>query len=270
MPVKFNTKALLSGLLTMSMVACVNAKPLTIGMSFQELNNEYFVTMKESLEQSAKDINATVYTADAAHDVSKQISDVEDMLQKKIDILLINPADSVGAETAVLAAKKAGVVVVAIDAQANGPIDSFVGSKNYDAGFIAGEHLAKALGDKGNVAILDGIPVVPILERVRGFEDAMKKHPNIKVLTKLNGKQERDTSMSVTENMLQSTRRSTVFSASMMLAHSVPWRLFSHLDAMSSWSASMDLRKRWLKLPKVIRRLLLPQHSSRAISCVLA
>ena len=196
MPVKFNTKALLSGLLTMSMVACVNAKPLTIGMSFQELNNEYFVTMKESLEQSAKDINATVYTADAAHDVSKQISDVEDMLQKKIDILLINPADSVGAETAVLAAKKAGVVVVAIDAQANGPIDSFVGSKNYDAGFIAGEHLAKALGDKGNVAILDGIPVVPILERVRGFEDAMKKHPN--------GKQERDTSMSVTENMLQS------------------------------------------------------------------
>lgn len=62
--------------------------------------------MKESLEQSAKDINATVYTADAAHDVSKQISDVEDMLQKKIDILLINPADSVGAETAVLAAKK--------------------------------------------------------------------------------------------------------------------------------------------------------------------
>ena len=53
MPVKFNTKALLSGLLAMSMVACINAKPLTIGMSFQELNNEYFVTMKESLEQSA-------------------------------------------------------------------------------------------------------------------------------------------------------------------------------------------------------------------------
>ena len=39
---------------------------------------------------------------------------------------------------------------------------------------------------------------------MRGFEDAMKKHPNIQVITKLNGKQERDTSMSVTENMLQS------------------------------------------------------------------
>ncbi|STV78032.1 Xylose ABC transporter periplasmic xylose-binding protein XylF [Klebsiella michiganensis] len=122
----------------MSMVACVNAKPLTIGMSFQELNNEYFVTMKESLEQSAKDINATVYTADAAHDVSKQISDVEDMLQKKIDILLINPADSVGCGNRRAGAKKAGVVVVAIDAQANGPIDSFVGSKTMMRALLPG------------------------------------------------------------------------------------------------------------------------------------
>lgn len=197
-------KALVVGLLSLGIMAGANAKPVTVGMSFQELNNEYFVTMKESLEQAAKEINATVYTADAAHDTSKQISDIEDMIQKKIDILLINPADSVGAEAAVLAAKKAGVVVVAIDAQANGPIDSFVGSKNYDAGFLAGEHLAKSLGNKGNVAILDGIPVVPILERVRGFEDAIKKHPDMHVITKLNGKQERDTAMSVTENMLQS------------------------------------------------------------------
>lgn len=201
---KFKCKALLVGLVSLGLVSGVSAKQLTVGMSFQELNNEYFVTMKQSLEDASKDINAKLYTADAAHDVSKQISDIEDMIQKKIDILLINPADSVGAEAAVLAAKKAGVVVVAIDAQANGPLDSFVGSKNYDAGFIAGENLAKALGNKGNVAILDGIPVVPILERVRGFEAAMKKHPDIKILTKLNGKQERDTAMSVTENMLQS------------------------------------------------------------------
>lgn len=201
---KFKCKTLLVGLMSLGLMSGVNAKQLTVGMSFQELNNEYFVTMKQSLEAATNDINAKLYTADAAHDVSKQISDIEDMIQKKIDILLINPADSVGAEAAVLAAKKAGVVVVAIDAQANGPIDSFVGSKNYDAGFIAGESLAAALGNKGNVAILDGIPVVPILERVRGFEAAMKKHPDIKILTKLNGKQERDTAMSVTENMLQS------------------------------------------------------------------
>lgn len=181
------------------------AKQIVIGASFQEMNNEYFVSMKESLEQAAKDIGAQVYIADARHDVSKQLNDVEDMLQKKIDILLINPTDSVGVQSAVMSAHKAGVVVVAIDAQAEGPLDSFVGSENYDAGLQAGEYLAKSLGGKGKVAILDGIPVVPILERVRGFEDAIKKYPEMKIVTKQNGKQERAMALTVTENMLQST-----------------------------------------------------------------
>ncbi|AHG21402.1 LacI family transcriptional regulator [Chania multitudinisentens RB-25] len=183
----------------------VLAKQITIGVSFQEMNNDYFVAMKETLEQAASDIGAKVYVADARHDVSKQINDVEDMLQKKVDILLINPTDSVGVQSAVISAHKAGAVVVAIDAQAEGPLDSFVGSENYDAGFQAGEYLAKSLGNKGKVAILDGIPVVPILERVRGFEDAIKKHPEMKIVTKQNGKQERDTALTVTENILQST-----------------------------------------------------------------
>ncbi|WP_230492707.1 ABC transporter substrate-binding protein [Martelella alba] len=172
-------------------------------MSFQEMNNPYFVTMKSALEQAGKDIGATIYVADARHDVSKQINDIEDMLQKKIDILLINPADSVGVQSAVLSAHNAGAVVVAIDAQAEGPIDAFVGSKNYDAGYLAGQYLGKNLNGKGQVAILDGIPVVPILDRVRGFEAAMKTFPGIKIVTKQNGKQERDTALTVTENMLQ-------------------------------------------------------------------
>lgn len=106
------------GMLAASQVAL--AKQITIGMSFQEMNNDYFVTMKQALDQAAADIGAKVYVADARHDVAKQIGDVEDMLQKKVDILLINPTDSVGVQSAVISAHKAGAVVVAIDAQAEG------------------------------------------------------------------------------------------------------------------------------------------------------
>lgn len=176
---------------------------LVIGMSFQEMNNPYFVTMNEALQEAAKTIGARVIVTDAHHDINKQISDVEDMIQRGIDILLLNPTDSVGAEAAVHAAKEAGVIVVAVDAQAEGPIDSFVGSKNYDAGYLAGKQMAKDLKGKGKVAILNGIPVVPILERVRGFEAAIKEYPGIKIVDNQNGKQERDIAMSVTENMLQ-------------------------------------------------------------------
>ncbi|MBO6258588.1 MAG: ABC transporter substrate-binding protein [Succinivibrio sp.] len=181
-----------------------SAAGLKIGMSFQEMNNPYFVTMKEAFETACKSIGAEeVVITDAQHNISKQVSDVEDMVQKKIDILLLNPTDSKGIVSAVEDAHKAGVVIVAIDAQADGPIDSFVGSKNYDAGYQAGKYLCEQLGGKGEVAILDGIPVVPILERVRGFEDAAKEFPGIKIVTKQNGKQDRAECLTVTENILQ-------------------------------------------------------------------
>ena len=181
----------------------VSAAPLKIGMSFQELNNPYFVTMKQALEEAAASVGATVVITDARHDVAKQISDVEDMIQKKIDILLLNPTDSTGVEGAVKSAKAAGLVVAAVDANAKGPVDTFVGSKNYDAGVMACEYMGKALGGKGDVAILDGIPVVPILERVRGCKDALAKFPGMKIVTTQNGKQERDQALAVTENMIQ-------------------------------------------------------------------
>ena len=196
-------KALLLGAALAMVLGTAHAAALKIGMSFQELNNPYFVTMQKALRDAAATIGATVVVTDAHHDVSKQISDVEDMLQQKIDILLLNPTDSVGVQSAVESAKKAGVVVVAVDANASGPVDSFVGSKNYDAGYMSCEYLARAIGGKGEVAILDGIPVVPILERVRGCKAALEKAPGVKLVDVQNGKQERDTALSVTENLIQ-------------------------------------------------------------------
>ena len=170
------------------------AAPIKIGMTFQELNNPYFVTMQKALRSAAASIGATVVVTDAHHDVTKQISDVEDMLQQHINILLVNPTDSTGIASA---------VNVAVDANANGPVDAFVGSKNYDAGVMACTYLANAIGQSGNVALLDGIAVVPILERIRGCKAGLSKFPNIKIVDTQNGKQERDVALSVTENMIQ-------------------------------------------------------------------
>ncbi|MBV8617280.1 MAG: substrate-binding domain-containing protein [Curvibacter sp.] len=181
--------------------------PLRIGMSFQELNNPAFVLMKQSLDEMAASIGATVVVTDARHDVSKQIADIEDMVQKKIDILLLNPTDSSGVQSAVKAAKAAGVVVVTVDANALGPVDSHVGSKNTEAGRISCEALARSIGGQGDVAILDGIAVLPILERVKGCREALARYPGIKIVSVQNGRQERATALTVTENILQAQRQ---------------------------------------------------------------
>lgn len=180
------------------------AQVLRIGMLFQELDNPYFAVMKPALDEAGRSIGAELFITDARHDVTKQINDIEDLIQKRIDILLLNPTDSAGVEGAVHAAKKAGVIVVAVDAQANGPAGSFVGSKNYDAGLLAGEFMGRTLNGRGTVAILDGIPVVPILERVRGFKDGIAKYPGLRLVATQNGKLERSVALSVTENMIQS------------------------------------------------------------------
>lgn len=177
---------------------------LKIGMTFQELNNPYFVSMQEALNQAAKSIGADVVVTDANHDVAKQISDIEDMLQQKIDILLLNPTDSAGVEAAVNEAKAQGVIVVAVDANASGPVDTFVGSKNKDAGYQACQYLAKSLNGEGEVAILDGIAVVPILQRVEGCKQALAESPGIKLVDTQNGRQDRSVALGVVENMIQS------------------------------------------------------------------
>ena len=177
---------------------------LKIGMSFQEMNNPYFVSMKEALDQAAKSLGADVVATDANHDIAKQISDVEDMLQQKIDILLLNPTDSAGVEAAVQAAKAQNVIVVAVDANASGPVDTFVGSKNKDAGYQSCQFLAKSLKGEGEVAILDGIPVVPILQRVEGCKQALAEFKGIKLVDTQNGRQDRSVALGVVENMIQS------------------------------------------------------------------
>ncbi len=176
---------------------------LKIGMTFQEMNNPYFVSMQEALNEAAASLGAEVVVTDAGHDVAKQISDVEDMLQQNIDILLLNPTDSAGIEAAVQAAKAAGVIVVAVDANANGPVDTFVGSKNRDAGYMSCKYLGEALGGKGEVAILDGIPVVPILQRVEGCKAALAEFPDMQLVDTQNGRQDRSVALGVVENMIQ-------------------------------------------------------------------
>ena len=86
-------------------------EPIKVGVSFQELNNQYFVTMKNALQSVAGQRGVKLIFTDAHHDVLKQTSDVEDLLQQKIKILLLNPTDTVGIESAVKSAKAAGVIV---------------------------------------------------------------------------------------------------------------------------------------------------------------
>jgi len=152
----------------------------------------------------ANSVGQIVIVSDGQFNVTKQLSDVEDMIVQGIDLLLFNAVDSDAAEPAVVLAKEAGIPVVCLDVDAAGPRDMFIGSDNYGAGVQCGEYTVQRLGGKGRVVIINGTPITSVRDRYQGFRDVIAKYPDIVVVAEQNGETNLTKSMEVMENVLQS------------------------------------------------------------------
>src|SRR5690625_100036 len=91
---------------------------IKIGLSVSTLNNPFFVTLRDSAESKAEELGYEIVSADAQDDPSKQLSDIEDMLQQDIDVLLVNPTDSDAVVAAVELANREEIPVVTVDRSA--------------------------------------------------------------------------------------------------------------------------------------------------------
>ncbi|WP_330449765.1 substrate-binding domain-containing protein [Paracoccus marcusii] len=185
-------------------LAAAQDDTLKIGMTFQEMNNPYFVSMQEALNEAAAQIGAEVIVTDAGHDVAKQISDVEDMLQQGIDILLLNPTDSAGVEIGGAHGQRPGRDRGRGRRQRQRPGRHLRGLQEPRRGLSVLRLSGRSPGRPGEVAILDGIPVVPILQRVEGCKEALAEHEGITLVDTQNGRQDRSVALGVVENMIQS------------------------------------------------------------------
>lgn len=67
---------------------------MKIGLSISTLNNPFFVSVKDGVLAEAKKLGMEVLVIDAQNDSAKQSNDVEDLMQKGVNALLINPVDS--------------------------------------------------------------------------------------------------------------------------------------------------------------------------------
>ena len=128
------------------------------------------------------------------------------MIQQGVSVMLIDPVDSKGIQSSLDACKKANIPVIAY----NSPVDdsskvaSTVASDNFMAGQLIGEELAKALGNKGNVAMLTYNVAKVCADRANGFKDSIAKYPDIKIVAEQEIQPGVDTAMPVMENILQS------------------------------------------------------------------
>lgn len=181
-------------------------KQLTIGLALSTLNNPFFVDMKDGAQAAADKIGAKLVVMDAQDDASKQVSQVEDLIQQKVDVILLNPTDSDGLVTAVKDANKANIPVITLDRSVNGgTVVSHIASDNVAGGKMAADFIVEQLKGKGKVVELEGIAGTSAArDRGQGFHEVMDKQTDIKVVAKQPADFDRSKGMSVMENILQS------------------------------------------------------------------
>jgi len=181
---------------------------IKIGLSISTLNNPFFVTLKEGAEEEAKSQGIDITTVDAQNDSAKQVSDIEDLIQRGVDILLVNPTDSAAVAAAIESANNANIPVITVDRSADGgEVIAHIASDNAAGGKMAGEFLAEKLGGKGKVVELEGIPGSSAArERGKGFNEAIAGENGIEVVAKQPADFDRSKGLSVMENILQSKK----------------------------------------------------------------
>ena len=195
----------LSLMLVVGLSAGVAAQDVKLGLAVSTLNNPFFVDLKDGAEAMAEEMGVEILTVDAQDDAASQLSSVEDLLIKQIDVLIVNPVDGNAVVAAITAANNAGVPVITVDRGAEGgDVLSHIASDNVAGGEMAGDFIAEQLGEEGKVVELQGIPGTSAArDRGKGFNMSMDKYPGMEVIARQPAAFDRAEGMTVMENILQ-------------------------------------------------------------------
>jgi ribose transport system substrate-binding protein len=135
-------------------------KNIKIGVANLSLCCAYFIGMSKAVEEEAKAFgNVEVVVTNADGKIDKLTADVEDLIAKKVDGVVLSAAWIEAAPAALEALAKAHIPVVMVDRKLKGgEYTSWIGPDNYAIGQGVGAFLVKQLNGKGKLAIIRGGP----------------------------------------------------------------------------------------------------------------
>jgi ABC-type sugar transport system substrate-binding protein len=192
-----------------------------VGFSQSEKeDNPFRIAETQSIKDEADALGVgQLIVTNAQSTLSKQISDIQDLIAQGAQVLIVAPLNSDGLEPALQAARDKNIPVITIDRKlSSGACDtyvSFLGSDFISQGKRAADQLIEGTGGKGNVAILLGASGNGVTtDRTKGFLDEIAaKAPDITIVAQQTGDFARDKGQSVTEQLLQSNPEITAIYA---------------------------------------------------------
>ncbi|GAA3744266.1 substrate-binding domain-containing protein [Plantactinospora mayteni] len=184
------TGLLLVGVLAAGLTACSDDDgdgsgdgSYTVGVANFTLGGPYFSGMDKAIAaQAAKKGNVEIVSTDANGDAAKLAANVEDLLSKNVDAIIISGGPLESAPAVLNSIKAAGKPVVLVDRKfATGEYTSWIGPDNEAIGRQNGEFLAQRLSSGGKVGIIKGGPADNSigLARTNGVKAALQGKPGI-------------------------------------------------------------------------------------------
>jgi len=179
-----------------------------IGVTIQDLEAQFYQDMEAGMKSEAAKYGYSISFVDANRDNSRQQSQVEDFISKKVDAIVITPYDSKAIGGAIVEANKANVPVFTADianASSQGTVIAHVASDNVQGGAQAGKLMCGAIKGVGTVAILDEPEVTSVQDRVKGFKNALAANcKNVTVVADVDAGGDRQKANSSMGDILQS------------------------------------------------------------------
>lgn len=177
----------------------------TIGFAVSTLNNPFFVAMENGVKSEAAKEGVTVIVDNGNNDPATQLNQVQDLIQQKVNAIILNPTDSQSLSSAVTLANQAKIPVITLDRSvSSGAVATFIASNSVQAGKMAADELIKALGGQGEVIDLQGtVGTSAEADREKGFSDEIATASGITVVARQTANFDRSTALNVTQNLLQ-------------------------------------------------------------------
>jgi galactofuranose transport system substrate-binding protein len=201
--------AVLFGIPLLAGCAKRDANQFVVGFSQMESDNPWRLAETKSLKDEAAKRGIQLVVTDAQGQTAKQVADVEDLIARHVNVILLAPREFEGLVPALQAAKAARIPVILVDRAAAGtPGQDYVtllASNFVEQGRRAGEWLAAQTKGKANIVELSGTPGASVAtDRAKGFRDEIAKHPDMKIVASQTGNFSRATAQGVMQNIAQS------------------------------------------------------------------
>lgn len=171
-------------------------------------DNPWRIAETKSMRDEAAKRGYEIIVTDAQGQMSKQVSDVEDLIARRVDAIFLPPQQFEGIAPALAAAKTAKIPVFLLDREAVGTAGqdyvTFIGSNFVEEGQRAGDWVVKNTNGKAGVVVLEGTAGASVArDRNQGFMDAIRDSPGIKILASQPADFVRANGQKVMENLIQ-------------------------------------------------------------------